>query len=145
MADKPRLKESSAIPGGNKSEKKRASGAAPSGQPQERAPKKPNAKPAAVFDIGDEAESADEAALPSAQSLAEKLMAREDSRRTVNFSKYELPRRDGQQPTAMPLAAPRAAADITQPAEVSMEFDFGDRSEERRVGKECRSRWSPYH
>ena len=25
-------------------------------------------------------------------------------------------------------------------------FEFGDvRSEERRVGKECRSRWSPYH
>src|SRR3712207_9492710 len=24
------------------------------------------------------------------------------------------------------------------------EFDYG-RSEERRVGKECRSRWSPYH
>src|SRR3712207_2704512 len=25
-------------------------------------------------------------------------------------------------------------------------FDIsGDRSEERRVGKECRSRWSPYH
>ena len=23
--------------------------------------------------------------------------------------------------------------------------DFVDRSEERRVGKECRSRWSPYH
>ena len=22
---------------------------------------------------------------------------------------------------------------------------YGDRSEERRVGKECRSRWSPYH
>src|SRR2546427_6776747 len=22
---------------------------------------------------------------------------------------------------------------------------IGDRSEERRVGKECRSRWSPYH
>ena len=22
---------------------------------------------------------------------------------------------------------------------------FRDRSEERRVGKECRSRWSPYH
>ena len=22
---------------------------------------------------------------------------------------------------------------------------FHDRSEERRVGKECRSRWSPYH
>ena len=26
------------------------------------------------------------------------------------------------------------------------EIDFGhQRSEERRVGKECRSRWSPYH
>src|SRR5687768_17788041 len=24
-------------------------------------------------------------------------------------------------------------------------FDLDDRSEERRVGKECRSRWSPYH
>ena len=24
-------------------------------------------------------------------------------------------------------------------------YSFGRRSEERRVGKECRSRWSPYH
>ena len=24
-------------------------------------------------------------------------------------------------------------------------LDSGNRSEERRVGKECRSRWSPYH
>ena len=24
-------------------------------------------------------------------------------------------------------------------------LDLGCRSEERRVGKECRSRWSPYH
>ena len=28
---------------------------------------------------------------------------------------------------------------------VSMFFIKPDRSEERRVGKECRSRWSPYH
>ena len=27
----------------------------------------------------------------------------------------------------------------------ALEFDAADRSEERRVGKECRSRWSPYH
>src|SRR2546427_10486248 len=27
----------------------------------------------------------------------------------------------------------------------SWSWGFGDRSEERRVGKECRSRWSPYH
>ena len=25
------------------------------------------------------------------------------------------------------------------------QWEDGDRSEERRVGKECRSRWSPYH
>ena len=37
-------------------------------------------------------------------------------------------------------------------SDVSMEFEkgkfytiLGVRSEERRVGKECRSRWSPYH
>src|ERR1051325_12219762 len=27
----------------------------------------------------------------------------------------------------------------------SFKFDHSPRSEERRVGKECRSRWSPYH
>ena len=26
-----------------------------------------------------------------------------------------------------------------------LEYTEKDRSEERRVGKECRSRWSPYH
>src|SRR2546422_9092354 len=30
-------------------------------------------------------------------------------------------------------------------ANVRMEIAKRDRSEERRVGKECRSRWSPYH
>ena len=30
-------------------------------------------------------------------------------------------------------------------AMVILGFVFADRSEERRVGKECRSRWSPYH
>src|SRR2546430_5116091 len=29
--------------------------------------------------------------------------------------------------------------------EVLRTFRPGERSEERRVGKECRSRWSPYH
>ena len=27
----------------------------------------------------------------------------------------------------------------------SINYSFQQRSEERRVGKECRSRWSPYH
>ena len=30
-------------------------------------------------------------------------------------------------------------------ADVEANFADADRSEERRVGKECRSRWSPYH
>ena len=28
---------------------------------------------------------------------------------------------------------------------LSLHGKYGNRSEERRVGKECRSRWSPYH
>src|SRR5258708_30190439 len=31
------------------------------------------------------------------------------------------------------------------PATVNFTSYIGNRSEERRVGKECRSRWSPYH
>ena len=31
------------------------------------------------------------------------------------------------------------------PAAAAMDIDGVERSEERRVGKECRSRWSPYH
>ena len=43
---------------------------------------------------------------------------------------------------------------VTMPADMSLSFgavakgcasDYAIRSEERRVGKECRSRWSPYH
>src|SRR5687768_18342977 len=37
--------------------------------------------------------------------------------------------------------APREA----EPPEARAEARQGARSEERRVGKECRSRWSPYH
>ena len=36
-----------------------------------------------------------------------------------------------------------AAAEI--PADAVEESETEPRSEERRVGKECRSRWSPYH
>ena len=30
-------------------------------------------------------------------------------------------------------------------AQIPIKYSEGFRSEERRVGKECRSRWSPYH
>ena len=33
----------------------------------------------------------------------------------------------------------------TRPKRSKEEKEADDRSEERRVGKECRSRWSPYH
>ena len=29
--------------------------------------------------------------------------------------------------------------------EIQFQLEYNTRSEERRVGKECRSRWSPYH
>ena len=29
--------------------------------------------------------------------------------------------------------------------ETDLPWNYQNRSEERRVGKECRSRWSPYH
>src|SRR3712207_7879032 len=35
--------------------------------------------------------------------------------------------------------------DLPEASTADWPFQFGDRSEERRVGKECRSRWSPYH
>ena len=35
--------------------------------------------------------------------------------------------------------------DVRQGKLFELTFKDGIRSEERRVGKECRSRWSPYH
>ena len=45
------------------------------------------------------------------------------------------------------LARPGRFATRLDPAALREELDglLADRSEERRVGKECRSRWSPYH
>src|SRR5215207_10931165 len=41
--------------------------------------------------------------------------------------------------------APADQAALAAAAAVVGEIDRRQRSEERRVGKECRSRWSPYH
>ena len=35
--------------------------------------------------------------------------------------------------------------DVTEQRKLADELNVFYRSEERRVGKECRSRWSPYH
>ena len=37
-----------------------------------------------------------------------------------------------------------SAPKVFSPMKLFLPFE-NDRSEERRVGKECRSRWSPYH
>ena len=43
------------------------------------------------------------------------------------------------------VAYDKAIADLSE-SEIEEIDDWSDeRSEERRVGKECRSRWSPYH
>ena len=34
---------------------------------------------------------------------------------------------------------------VLLPSDIAMQCTESERSEERRVGKECRSRWSPYH
>ena len=47
-----------------------------------------------------------------------------------------------------PAAGLKTPFDIALPdnrAEKAVSISFTTRSEERRVGKECRSRWSPYH
>src|SRR3989454_9909175 len=57
------------------------------------------------------------------------------------------------EPLALAGAAPRRhdrdgadhAAVVHQDPEPAPALQIGARSEERRVGKECRSRWSPYH
>ena len=43
------------------------------------------------------------------------------------------------------IIALKGTADIYSPKVVRAAAGSTTRSEERRVGKECRSRWSPYH
>src|SRR5258708_19872716 len=45
----------------------------------------------------------------------------------------------------LPEAGQRAGADRPEPRLQAAWHRPRSRSEERRVGKECRSRWSPYH
>jgi len=71
---------------------------------------------------------------------------------------YEVGPRDGLQNEATPIPIEAklefidrlAAAGLTEIEATSFVSptaipQLADRSEERRVGKECRSRWSPYH
>src|SRR5437588_3979851 len=55
---------------------------------------------------------------------------------TLNVTNADLVARAARASSSFPGAFPPHRADMLRGAE---------RSEERRVGKECRSRWSPYH
>ena len=70
----------------------------------------------------------------------------EDLRR-VSLSLHKEKRRahtQGVSDTAVQLAQ-KYGADMQLAARAGILHDVTKRSEERRVGKECRSRWSPYH
>ena len=45
----------------------------------------------------------------------------------------------------MPIALALVNRTLSGPININCDHSDGMRSEERRVGKECRSRWSPYH
>ena len=108
MAEKPRLKKSDEILGSIAAEPKRK--ARGEGAPlRSRAEKAPDAY-TPDEDLDEEGFELEESFLPSAQSLAEKLMAREDKRRKLNFEKYELPKRgaSAEAPAAMEIPVAKA-------------------------------------
>src|SRR3712207_7743973 len=68
------------------------------------------------------------------------------------YQNLELARKIGTDPSHSQLAKDHfehplhsLAADLAREAVAGIGTVLKDRSEERRVGKECRSRWSPYH
>ena len=53
---------------------------------------------------------------------------------------------EGRPKVILPIVERTEAAILEKAAQFStLLADCVERSEERRVGKECRSRWSPYH
>src|SRR2546430_1745513 len=63
------------------------------------------------------------------------------------FSECERLKKNGSTKFAVARAGLKIARKLSRGIEIGWRsgFDSGLRSEERRVGKECRSRWSPYH
>src|SRR3712207_9249803 len=70
------------------------------------------------------------------------LLARDTMHQNQWLAAIEELEKDGLEETPVPSNFPQER----EMSEVAYRFmNFSERSEERRVGKECRSRWSPYH
>ena len=80
----------------------------------------------------------------SAQAPAQKITLEEIAERKKKLLNEIHVQKKAMTATTREIFAPLAPA--TNKADAIMRsFNTGMRSEERRVGKECRSRWSPYH
>src|SRR5256885_17001073 len=64
--------------------------------------------------------------------------------RQIHYARLILKSRQMPKPT-LPRLPDRVDTILEQWARERPDLDASPRSEERRVGKECRSRWSPYH
>jgi len=71
--------------------------------------------------------------------------ARSRQKRTGTPSPFEATSQAARKSLSGPEQVRRDLVDRTAARQCHSEIEFVSRSEERRVGKECRSRWSPYH
>src|SRR5256885_7229363 len=62
-----------------------------------------------------------------------------------NFKSSVIASGESSRASTRPVAASRAITPLKPLSCASSSRTSANRSEERRVGKECRSRWSPYH
>src|SRR2546421_6841972 len=65
--------------------------------------------------------------------------------RAERLAELVLPRRDALPGAGIDQVEGVSREDVTRERDCGDRFVSTVRSEERRVGKECRSRWSPYH
>ena len=112
-----------------------------------------------IKELGDKVDDETKSKVEEGSAALKKAMEGEDVEEIKKLSEeltqvsHKLAEAMYQQASADGQQAPGADADAEQgdqaggaaPEEDVVDADFEERSEERRVGKECRSRWSPYH
>ena len=81
----------------------------------------------------------------SAQDLVEKILARSTTEDCIVVVKDTTQANLRWASSTLTTNGVIQQRNVTVIAFVAMGGSMASRSEERRVGKECRSRWSPYH